>query len=210
MCLRDDRGHVCLRDVTVRGDQCVDGALASRRTAGARRPVSTVDLVPTLIEAAGLSVPEGVQGRSFLPLVGGGDDPGRPDEVFVQISESHVGRALRTARWKYAVAAPDRDPWEDPDAERYVETELYDLWADPHERDNLAGLASHRDIADRLAEALRRWMIEVGEAPPVIEPAPVRDPGVVASTRRSGTCRGTGSPSPTGPHRHAPPSEGGA
>lgn len=133
--------------------------------------------MPTLVEAAGLPVPEGVQGRSFLPLVGGGDDPGRPEEVFVQISESHVGRAVRTDRWKYAVAAPDGDPWEDSGAARYVETELYDLWADPHELDNLAGLASHRKIADNLGEALVRWMVRVGETPPEIEPAPVRDAG---------------------------------
>ncbi|WP_328296905.1 sulfatase-like hydrolase/transferase [Streptomyces sp. NBC_00435] len=58
-----------------------------------RHPVSTVDLMPTLVEAAGLPVPDGVQGRSFLPLVGGGEDPGRPAEVFVQISESHVSHS---------------------------------------------------------------------------------------------------------------------
>ncbi|MGW8951829.1 sulfatase-like hydrolase/transferase [Streptomyces sp. NPDC055709] len=141
-----------------------------------RHPVSTVDLMPTLVEAAGLPLPDGVQGRSFLPLVGGGDDPERPEEVFVQISESHVGRAVRTARWKYAVAAPGADPWHDAGAARYVETELYDLHADPHELDNLAGRASHREIADQLGESLKRWMVQVGEERPEIEPAPALDP----------------------------------
>ncbi|UUN25669.1 sulfatase-like hydrolase/transferase [Streptomyces sp. FIT100] len=142
-----------------------------------RRPVSTVDLVPTLVEAAGLPVPEGVQGRSFLPLIGGGEDPDRPEAVFVQISESHIGRALRTVRWKYAVAAPEGDPWADPGASRYVETELYDLAADPHELDNLAGLTSHREVADVLREELTRWMVRVGEPKPLIEPAEVRPAG---------------------------------
>ncbi|WP_129843718.1 sulfatase-like hydrolase/transferase [Streptomyces sp. RFCAC02] len=139
-----------------------------------RRPVSTVDLVPTLLEAAGLPVPAGVQGRSFLPLVGGGADPGRPDGVLVQISESHVGRALRTGRWKYAVAAPDADAWNDPAADRYVETELYDLAADPYELDNLAGLTSHRSVADGLRAQLLAWLERAGERPPEILPAPPR------------------------------------
>ena len=31
-----------------------------------------------------------------------------PDDVFIQISEAQVGRALRTKRWKYGVDAPDK------------------------------------------------------------------------------------------------------
>ncbi|WP_079031915.1 sulfatase-like hydrolase/transferase [Streptomyces specialis] len=136
-------------------------------TGGGRitHPVSTVDLVPTLLEAAGVPVPEGVQGRSFLPLLGGGTDPGRPESVFVQISESQIGRAVRTRRWKYAVTAPGADPWNEPDADRYVESELYDLAADPYELDNLAGLDSHREIAGRLRAALLDWLTRAGERP---------------------------------------------
>ncbi|MEV6587021.1 sulfatase-like hydrolase/transferase [Streptomyces acidicola] len=139
-----------------------------------RHPVSTVDLAPTLLEAAGLPVPDGVQGRSFLPLTGGGTDPGRPAEVYVQISEDHVGRAVRTDRWKYTVAAPDADAWHEPTATRYIETELYDLHADPYELDNLAGLTSHRAVADQLREALRAWLGRTGEPDATVEPAPPR------------------------------------
>lgn len=139
-----------------------------------RRPVSTVDLMPTLLDACGLGVPDPVQGRSFLPLVGGGSDPGRPEEVFIQISESQVGRAVRTSRWKYAVTAPKGHPWRDSGARRYVESELYDLAADPYELDNLAGLPSHREVADGLRQALLRWMARAGEAEPVVKDAPLR------------------------------------
>ncbi|MEU2072856.1 hypothetical protein [Streptomyces sp. NPDC013489] len=52
-----------------------------------------------------------MQGRSLLPLVGGGADPDRPESVLVQISEDQVGRAVRTERWKYVVSAP---PGADP------------------------------------------------------------------------------------------------
>ncbi|MFI6947968.1 sulfatase-like hydrolase/transferase [Streptomyces sp. NPDC050422] len=142
-----------------------------------RRPVGTVDLMPTLLAAAGLPVPDGVQGRSLLPLTGGGRDPGRPGSVFVQISEDRVGRAVRTSRWKYAVDAPDADAWNDPGADHYTETELYDLAADPYELDNLAGLDSHREVADELRGELLDWLERFEAAKPGIDRAAARPSG---------------------------------
>src|SRR5262249_44561787 len=53
--------------------------------------VSQVDLAPTLLEAAGVTVPASMQGRSYLPLLDRKTD--WRNEVFIQISESMVGRA---------------------------------------------------------------------------------------------------------------------
>ncbi|MFJ9057818.1 sulfatase-like hydrolase/transferase [Streptomyces sp. NPDC102409] len=142
-----------------------------------RQPVSTVDLMPTLLEAAGIAVPDGVQGRSLLPLTGGGQDPGRPRSVLVQISEDRVGRAVRTARWKYVVDAPGADAWNEPAAAHYTETELYDLAADPYELDNLAGLSSHREVADELRGELLEWLGRVEGVKPGIERAAPRPAG---------------------------------
>ncbi|HEY66401.1 MAG TPA: sulfatase-like hydrolase/transferase [Caldilineae bacterium] len=141
-----------------------------------RELVSLVDLPPTLLDAAGIPVPECMQGRSILPLVRG-EAIDWPREVFIQISESQVGRAIRTHRWKYGVTAPDKDGWRDPGAERYVEEYLYDLEADPYELTNLIGLESHREVATRLRERLVQRMEEAGEPAPVIEPAPTRPSG---------------------------------
>ncbi len=69
--------------------------------------VNTIDLTPTLLDAAGIPVPEEMQGSSILPLTVG-DNGGWPEETFVQISEAQVGRAVRTHRWKYGVNAPGR------------------------------------------------------------------------------------------------------
>ena len=137
-----------------------------------QQTVSLLDLPPTLLDAAGIPVPAQMQGRSIMPLLTEAD-ANWPDEVFIQISESQVGRAIRSRRWKYAVTAPDKDGWDDMNSDAYVESELYDLLADPNELHNRAGCESHREVADVLRSRLIRRMIDAGEDEPVIEPAPV-------------------------------------
>ncbi len=138
--------------------------------------VSLIDLPPSLLDAAGLSVPDEMQGRSILPLTRGERD-GWPEEVFVQISEAQVGRAVRTQRWKYGVDAPHRHAGRDPGSDRYVEQYLYDLQSDPHELANLIGLESHKEVAEAMRGRLLRRMTEAGEAEPEIEPASSRSSG---------------------------------
>jgi arylsulfatase A-like enzyme len=142
-----------------------------------RELVSLIDLPPTLLDAVGIPVPDEMQGRSMLPLVRGSAEAW-PEEVFVQISESQVGRAVRTKRWKYGATAPEKDPFTAAGSERYVESYLYDLVSDPYELTNLIGVASHRAAADAMKARLLRRMEEAGEQPlPVIENAPVVDAG---------------------------------
>jgi arylsulfatase A-like enzyme len=141
-----------------------------------RQLVSLVDLPPTLLDAAGLPVPGEMQGRSILPLVN--RQPVEwPEEVFIQISESQVGRAVRTQRWKYSVTAPDKSGWSDSVSDRYMEEFLYDLEADPYELTNLIGLSSHLEVARVLRERLLRRMQAAGEPIPEIDLAPVRPSG---------------------------------
>jgi uncharacterized sulfatase len=133
--------------------------------------VSLIDLPPTVLTAAGQTPEPAMRGRPLQPLVDG-TAVDWPAEVFLQISESQVGRAIRTARWKYAVDAPDKHGWRDPSSDHYVEQYLYDLDADPHERNNLVRDPAYAGVRAQLAETLKRRMVEAGETTPAISPAP--------------------------------------
>lgn len=143
-----------------------------------RQLVSLVDLPATLLDAAGIDIPNTMVGRSILPLLRREQAAINdwPKDVFVQISESHVGRAVRTARWKYAVAAPELPGGKHSGSDRYVESFLYDLEADPHELHNLvhSRRADHVAVRAELRETLVRRMLEAGEPAPIIEPAPAK------------------------------------
>ena len=137
--------------------------------------MSLIDLPPTLLDAARIEVPERMQGRSIVPLVNR-NNAGWPDDIFVQISESCVGRAIRTRDYKYAVIA-DGVPGREPSSDTYTEATLYDLTADPHELTNLIGHPAFAEVTGALRDRLVRRMVEAGEKVPTIVPAPALPPG---------------------------------
>ena len=132
--------------------------------------VSLIDLPPTLLDAAGIAVPDHMQGHSLLPLIKK-ETLNWQEEIFVQVSEAEVARAIRTKRWKYGVTAPDADPIHDSGSKEYIESYLYDLMADPYELDNRVGSTAHRDVADKLMSRLVERMVQAGEDEPLIHQA---------------------------------------
>lgn len=128
--------------------------------------ISIVDLPPTLLSAAGLTPPNKMQGRSLV-----GDNGSSHQDIFIQISESHVGRALRTPDWKYEISAPDADGWADMGSDHYVEEFLYDLENDPSELNNLVRSPEHAETRARLRDRLVTRMQAAGEPKPEITPA---------------------------------------
>jgi arylsulfatase A-like enzyme len=121
-----------------------------------------IDIFPTLAEIAGADPPNGLDGRSLLPLI---KDPGAtwPDRK----TFFHKGR------WKKA-GAPNR--WgkgnTDPDQAKYQDfavrnerwrlvgkDELYDINEDPGEQTNV--IAGHPDVARDMLAAYEDWWNEV-------------------------------------------------
>jgi len=141
-----------------------------------RELVSLVDVPPTLLDAAGIPVPEEMEGRSILPLIRR-ESVDWPEEAFIQISESQVGRAVRTGRWKYSVYAPGKHGSRDAASDHYVEEYLYDLESDPYELRNLIEMESHRHVCEIMRKRLIRWIEQVEGITPTIEEAPKKPSG---------------------------------
>jgi len=130
--------------------------------------VSLINIPPTVLTCGGIEIPHYMRGRALQDLVDGRID-GWQEEVFLQISESRCGRAIRTKKWKYSVQAPGKSG-RDPDSDVYVEEFLYDLEHDPHERLNLVTDYDYEHVRTELAEILVRRMGEAGEEIPTILP----------------------------------------
>ena len=77
--------------------------------------------------------------------------------ALVQISESQVGRALRTERYTYAVTGTGLGRlarYRDSAADAYEEHVVYDNVDDPAQRHNLAGTAATAELRRSLATQL--------------------------------------------------------
>ena len=116
------------------------------------RMVLHIDLCPTLLDLAGVKVPETVQGRSWKPLLKGKASDWRRDFLYEYWEEKPFPiptiRGVRTDRWKY-IEYPEIDDT----------SELYDLKNDPIETKNLinspSAAATLADMRARLARLLK-------------------------------------------------------
>lgn len=119
------------------------GRVPARKVNRSHLVSSTVDLLPTLCDFAGIQPPPGLPGRSFRPLAEGRKPASWREDLLVEFTG---GRSLRSRRYKYSV-------W-DKGENREV---LIDMEKDPGEMKNLAGdpafasvLESHRERLSRL------------------------------------------------------------
>jgi choline-sulfatase len=114
-------------------------------------PVSTLDVMPTLCDLAGVALDDirpWTDGTSLLPLATGqGGCRAVPMEYAAEASESPMA-GLRKGRWKLILCPLDPDL-------------LFDLEADPQELHNLAPLAEHAaTLAELKDEARALWDLD--------------------------------------------------
>jgi arylsulfatase A-like enzyme len=148
--------------------------------------LSNIDLMPTLLELAGLPIPGSIAGRSFLPLLDGKEEAGR-DAVFAAHTWGRraglwyytPSRCVRTQAYKLIRNYTGTPCYVDTDwlarfgAERRIpeqlyghstpEWELYDLQADPWELTNRAGERQLEPVQAELARLLDRHLHETGD-----------------------------------------------
>lgn len=112
--------------------------------------VSNVDLLPTICEAAGVAIPDRVEGQSLLGLYDG-SRPERRERLFFSYHDptrDTVTRAIRTETHKFVQHLVTG------------ERQLFDLAADPYELVNLVGRPEAAAVEAELERDLARWRAE--------------------------------------------------
>lgn len=128
------------------------GAEMGNEIDSVKQVVQNIDIAPTILEYAGLSVPKNMDGASFAPLLRG-DSVGWKDKIFYEyfwerpFPQTPTMHAVRTDRYKYI---------------RYYGVwdinELYDLQNDPEEANNLIRNPEYAPIAERLNKDIFHWL----------------------------------------------------
>ena len=153
--LRDGKGSMYEGGLKVPTSVVWPGHIAK----GSRTPQwgMTMDILPTLFDAAGIEFDEAIEGRSFLPtLLGRKQEPLRKQWFFVR-REGGIGYggkcidALRDGPWKLLQNSP------------FEPRELYNLDDDPLEQTNV--IKQRGRVAARLSEAMRLQIQRAGAVP---------------------------------------------
>lgn len=122
--------------------------------------VELVDIAPTLLDAAGIPVPSGMQGRSLMPLLTGQTTTHR-DSVYMEYFDANLPfrtppmlTGVRTEQWKLNFYDQPRTG------------ELYDLKNDPGEVTNLWNDPHYKDTREMMLQTLLARMIETTDPLP--------------------------------------------
>ena len=130
------------------------------------RLVSLIDMPPTMLSMAGIDIPDYYKGVDLTD-----NSLERRKCVFMQISESQCGRAVRTDRFKYSVRDIKPSGYLHMNSRVYFEDYLYDLKKDPNEKVNLIKNPKYAHVRQELKYLLIEEMQKAGEDIPVIFPA---------------------------------------
>lgn len=109
-------------------------------------PVSLLDIAPTILEAAGLPIPETFDGQSLIGADAVSSDPSVSRPFFWRAEHYRV---VRDGKYKLQISEFPEKTW------------LFDLEKDPGEHVNIAD--AHPDIVSRLKDELSSWEATLAE-----------------------------------------------
>jgi arylsulfatase A-like enzyme len=118
--------------------------------------ISALDLYPTLCDAAGITTPQGLRGKSALKVLRNFNTPLRK-YAFAQIG-NFFSRVAVSTRYKYALFLKTHTAYDIPIREAF-----FDMEADPGETKNLINNLALKPIIDNHRNALNNWMIHTND-----------------------------------------------
>ena len=130
--------------------------------------VSTASLPKTFLALAGVDVGDKMIGENLVDVFEKKYDESRPNEVFAQISESRVGRCVRTADFTYSVYAPGVHGGVAAASDVYADDFLYDMRVDPHQLNNVVADPAYAEIKADMRKRLLKWLEKAEGAHPTI------------------------------------------
>lgn len=122
-----------------------------------KRLVSTESLAKTILAIAGIDVGNEMIGENLLDEINHLND-NKPDEVYAQISESRLGRCIRTNKYLYSVYAPHINGGEKASSDLYLDDYLYDMEKDPYQLNNIVEDNEYLSIKLELRSRLKKWI----------------------------------------------------
>lgn len=127
-----------LWDVTTRSTLVISAPDGVQKNGICERPVSLIDLYPTLVEMCGLPGRQGLDGQSIAPLL---RNPELEWERPALMTFGYQNHAVQTERWRYI---------------RYNDggEELYDHTQDPNEWTNLASQSEYEAVIKELRKSM--------------------------------------------------------
>lgn len=119
---------------------------------------SLIDIPSTIIDIVKGNEDNTMEGRSLMKLA---NENLKRESVFIQISESYVGRAIRTKKYKYCIIDPLKKPYIDSYSENYIESYLYDLELDPLEKNNLINDDGYETIRKNMQLIIKEYILKI-------------------------------------------------
>jgi arylsulfatase A-like enzyme len=107
--------------------------------------VEDIDLYASLTQLCGLSRPQGIEGRSLVPLLRNPKAAWNYPAYTVTLYQGHLGKSVRTERWHYA-------EWD----EGRSGAMLFDSTKDPHELKNLADDPAYAKTVEEMKSLLKQ------------------------------------------------------
>jgi choline-sulfatase len=140
--------------------------------------VSGLDILPTVLDYAGLAAPASLRGQSLRTLLEGQSVPWR-EFVAAENTAGGAARMIRTARYKYIV-------FDSGDARE----QFFDLERDPGELENRIADSSLAGEVTRHRGLLEQWLKDTedtfGKTPAKVKSSKVKSSKDAAGKRQSG------------------------